>query len=76
MTWRGIVGAALGYLLCLGAAVLITCDIILARRGARTISDWCLEAGQQHPWLPALLGLAVGLVLGTLIGHLWFPQRP
>ncbi|HZT79619.1 MAG TPA: hypothetical protein VFA26_05340 [Gemmataceae bacterium] len=66
--------ATFGYVVCLLTIAAITWDLEQFRRGAVTISAWFLDTGRDYPFLPALAGLIVGLILGTLVGHLGFPQ--
>ncbi len=60
-----IVGAA--------SAALIVLDIVWAtdKLPHNTISAITLDTSRKHPILPLL----VGLVLGILFGHLFWPQK-
>jgi hypothetical protein len=56
----------------IGFTGLIVYDVYLAAQGGyeNTISYLCLQAARREPLLP----LVVGLVLGLLLGHLFWPQ--
>ena len=56
----------------IGFTGLIIYDVYLAAQGGyeNTISYRCLQAARREPLLP----LVVGLVLGLLLGHLFWPQ--
>jgi hypothetical protein len=56
----------------IGFTGLIVYDVYLAAQGGyeNTISYRCLQAARREPLLP----LVVGLVLGLLLGHLFWPQ--
>jgi hypothetical protein len=55
------------------AGVLAAYDVYLNAQGglANTISHRALQAARQYPVIPLVLGLAVGL----LLGHLFWPQH-
>ncbi len=56
----------------IGFTGLIVYDVYLAAQGGyeNTISYRCLQVARREPLLP----LVVGLVLGLLLGHLFWPQ--
>lgn len=67
--------ALFGWAICGFIAFAIIFDIGQAETSRTTISRWCLHTARQHPWLPVLLTAPVFLLLGILLGHLWFPQQ-
>jgi hypothetical protein len=67
--------AALGFLFAAFTVIAIVYDITAVEHGWTTISQWCLDAGRHRPIIPALITAVVFLILGALLGHLWFPQE-
>lgn len=63
-----------GWAVCGLIAFAIYFDIGQAETCRETISRWCLATAQVHPWVAVVLTAPIFLVLGILIGHLWFPQ--
>jgi hypothetical protein len=58
------------------AFIFVVCwDLYLYDSSQPTISDRILAASRETPLVPALLGLAAGLVVGILAGHLFWPQK-
>lgn len=59
--------AGLGWALVLTAFVtILVYDGALLRQGRKSMTRWMREQAAAHPWLPAVVGLVVGLVLGHL----------
>jgi hypothetical protein len=74
MTPKAWFCAFFGFLFAMSILIAIGYDIEAVQRGWMTISRWCLNVGSEYPVVPALVGIFLGLVMGTLLGHLWFPQ--
>lgn len=74
MSWKALFCAITGYVLSLLVIALITVDVIWANAGTPTISERLLDAATRSHWVPAAVGLAVGFLVGVVIGHLFFPQ--
>ena len=74
-TKQGKIAASLAYMTALGTAAIATVDVWLAATARATISARILAASRETPLVPALLGLAAGLVVGILAGHLFWPQK-
>jgi len=72
LAWSGVV---FGVVFAVAILLAIAYDVWAVEDGRETISQWCLRIGRAHPVVPALLGAVAGLLLGALIGHLWFPQH-
>jgi hypothetical protein len=76
MNWEAVAAATFGYVVALIIIAAITFDIDQVKRHAETISRWSLNLGERYPIYPALAAGIVCLILGALLGHLFFPQRP
>lgn len=74
MSKLGWVCAIFGWAIAGVIAFAIIFDIGQAETSKTTISHWCLVTAREYPWLPVVLSAPVFLILGILIGHLWFPQ--
>jgi hypothetical protein len=68
--------AALGVAAAALTVAAIAGDVWLVKTGRPTISGRALALGRRYPVVPALAGAAIGLVVGALLGHLWFQQGP
>jgi hypothetical protein len=68
------VAACSGLLLAGLIAVAVLYDVWAVQSGRTTISAWTLRVSREYPILPFVLGLALGLILGALAGHLWLYQ--
>jgi hypothetical protein len=66
--------AAFGVTLGLSLAAAIIWDVWAVKNRVKTISERFFGEGKLYPVIPGLICLMFGLVVGCLLGHLWFPQ--
>ncbi len=50
-------------------------DLYAVANDKTTISRFCLESAQRHPWFAAFVAAMLTMPVGILIGHLFFPQE-
>lgn len=71
MTTLGYICAAFGLLFACGLGAVVAIDVYMIRNGRGSISRRLLYAPK---WFVSVVSLAFGVVVGILIGHLWFAQ--
>jgi len=76
MTIFGWFCAGLGVALGLGLIGIVILDCHLKISGQPTISKHVADITHNYPIIAASLGLAAGILLGALMGHLFFPENP
>lgn len=67
-----LIGSAIALMLV--GAIAHNAEVYISGQG-QTVSQWMLAAAQRSPLVPALAGLALGLIAGVLCGHWFWPQK-
>ena len=74
MTFLGYLASAFGIVLATLLFCVVVFDVWQVHAGRPTISRWTLDTSRRYPIVAALWGAVLGLLVGTLLGHLAFPQ--
>jgi hypothetical protein len=71
LNWiMALFGIAVGAFIILAVSI----DVELVKHGLRTISAWTLATGRRWPYVAALMATPPLLIVGGLVGHLWWPR--
>ena len=73
MTPLGWTMAVIGTAFAAGVIAVIWWDVLRVLAGKDSFSRMLLTASLSRPWVPFLVGAALGLIAGLLGGHFFLP---
>jgi hypothetical protein len=75
LTTAGMFSALFGFVFSVTVIGVIVFDLLCFTKGIPTLSMALLTWGRQYPVIAWAIGLFMGVVLGIIAGHLWFPNE-